>query len=121
MAKIVIKGGDWPKGTGYMQFGVIALPKGDAWKDSFDRLPLKAIKSIERTKRKRVKRATGTAGWAVAGAVLAGPAGAVVGLMLGGQDKDVTFELVFNDGRRLIGTTTEKAFDKMLDGATNLK
>ena len=56
----------------------------------------------------------GAAGWATAGAVLAGPLGAVVGGILGGMGKSVTFIAKFSDGRTMMGQVPGKVWVHML-------
>lgn len=52
-------------------------------------------------------------GSGLAGSILLGPAGFVVGALLGGKSKNVTFSCVFNDGRKFLGICSEITFNNI--------
>ncbi len=58
-------------------------------------------------------RILGAAGWATAGAIIAGPIGAAVGGLLGGRGEDVTFTAKFADGNTMLGQVPKKLWLKM--------
>ncbi|RRQ22901.1 hypothetical protein D6C00_13845 [Thiohalobacter thiocyanaticus] len=60
------------------------------------------------------KRVVGTLGGGVAGAVLLGPVGAIGGLLIGGNGKQVTVSCSLKDGRRFLATTDSKTYQKLL-------
>ena len=77
------------------------------------------IATLEPASEHNVKRFAGATGWGVVGAALAGPVGAVAGVLLGGNSSDTTFTLETYDGRVVIGTIPTKTFNGML--ASKLK
>jgi hypothetical protein len=58
-------------------------------------------------------RVFGAAGWGAAGAILAGPVGALVGGLLGGRAEKVTFMAKFADGDTMMGQVPKKTWLKM--------
>ena len=77
---------------------------------------IKLVHDVERVEvltEEKVKKLAGTAGWGVAGAVLLGPLGAVGGLLLGGNKKEVAFAGYLNDGRKFMATTDGKTWQKI--------
>jgi hypothetical protein len=56
----------------------------------------------------------GAAGWGAAGALIAGPLGAVVGGILGGRGENVTFVAKFRDEKTMVGQVPKKVWVKML-------
>ncbi len=57
-----------------------------------------------------VKTLAGTASWAAAGALLAGPLGAVIGGVFGGHKKEVCFAAYLKDGRRFLAVADSDTF-----------
>lgn len=60
------------------------------------------VKSIELADERKVVSVFGVAGWATLGTLLAGPAGLIVGGVLGGRGDRVVFVAEFRDGRKLM-------------------
>lgn len=60
-----------------------------------------------------VKRIGGTVGWGLVGGAALGGLGLLAGLIAGGQGKDVIFVCQFDDGRKLLGRTDSKTYQKM--------
>lgn len=56
----------------------------------------------------------GAIGWGAVGAAVAGPAGAIVGGLLGGKGKKTVFTAVFSDSRQLMGEIDSDAWNKIL-------
>lgn len=56
----------------------------------------------------------GAAGWGAAGALVAGPVGAIVGGLLGGRGESVTFVTKFNDDKTMMGQVPKKIWIQML-------
>ncbi len=79
-------------------------------KFSYEHFPFNAIASLEAVSEESAKRAAGTVGWGVAGGLALGPLGAVAGMLLGGNGKDVTFVMHMRDGRKLMARGPMKDF-----------
>lgn len=71
------------------------------------------IETLEEANEENTVSIGGAAGWGLAGTVLLGPVGLLAGLVLGGKGKNVTFVCKFKDGRKFLGTTTAKTFNKI--------
>lgn len=69
--------------------------------------------SLEQLTEEKVKKLAGTAGWGAAGAVLLGPVGAIGGILLGGNKKQVAFAAYLKDGRKFMATTDGKTWQKI--------
>jgi hypothetical protein len=74
----------------------------------------KETENIEQLNEEKVKKLIGTAGWGLAGAALLGPLGAIGGMLLGGNKKEVTFSCYLKDGRKFMATTDGKTWQKIL-------
>jgi len=86
--------------------------QGHPWKG--EKIDLKAeVSDIEQMNEEKVKKLAGTAGWGVAGAVLLGPLGAIGGMLIGGNKKEVAFVCNLHDGRRFMATTDGKTWQKI--------
>ncbi|RFT09543.1 hypothetical protein DYB39_14535 [Providencia rettgeri] len=75
-----------------------------------ERIDANDIVSIEVANEDSVKKVGGALGWGVAGAVLMGPLGAVAGLILGGNKKEVTFVAELSNNRKLMATLPSKDY-----------
>ena len=62
----------------------------------------------------KVKKLAGTAGWGLAGGALLGPLGALGGVLLGGNKKEVAFACYLKDGRKFMATTSNKTWQSIL-------
>lgn len=89
MAQVKVIGGDICKGAWQFtgMFGKVSM-----WRSTPDhlwageRIDLSAdVERIEQLTEESVKRLAGTAGWGIAGALIAGPLGAIGGMLLGGN------------------------------------
>lgn len=78
-----------------------------------DRIPRSDIQSIEVKTEEEAHRIARTAGWGVAGALVAGPLGAIAGGWFGGKRKDVTFCLTLKDGTQFIALTDARTFNDL--------
>ncbi len=78
---------------------------------SAHRAPIAYIKLKLRAMAK-VKKLAGTAGWGVVGLVALGPLGAIGGMLLGGNKKEVSFTAELDDGRRFMAVTDSKTWRK---------
>lgn len=115
MASITIHAGDFTKGKASIGFNVISFPwaPGDGFSLGKTLVLDGALESVTLASEDAVKRAGGTIGWGVAGAVLLGPVGLLAGLLMGGKSKDVTFIAQFKDGKKMLATTDSKSFTKL--------
>ncbi|WP_138438594.1 hypothetical protein [Marinobacter alexandrii] len=71
------------------------------------------VKTLEMASEESVKRIGGTAGWGLVGVTLFGGIGLLAGLLAGGRGKDVTFVIVFEDGKKALCTADSKMYTKM--------
>jgi hypothetical protein len=119
MSKIKVVAGDLDHGTWDFNgmFGSALMTrastkahiwKGETYSFSTD------IENVELLDEEKVKKLTGTAGWGVAGAVLLGPLGAIGGILLGGNKKEVAFAAYMKDGKKFMATTDSKAWKKIM-------
>lgn len=74
---------------------------------------IRDVESLEQLTEEKVKKLAGTAGWGAAGAVLLGPVGAIGGILLGGNKKEVAFAAYLKDGRKFMATTDGKTWQKI--------
>lgn len=101
--------GDLGKGNGYLlNSGKVRIPGGAKDFHMF------AVATVEAASEESVKRVGGAIGWGVAGASLFGPAGFIVGGLLGGQGRDVTFVGTLKDGKRFMATAKSDVYTKFL-------
>lgn len=74
----------------------------------------KLVESVEVLTEEKVKKFAGTAAWGVAGAMLLGPLGAIGGMLVGGNKKEVAFACYLKDGRKFMAITDNKTWQKIL-------
>lgn len=75
---------------------------------------LSDLESVELLDEESVKKLSGTAGWGIAGAVMLGPLGAIGGMLLGGNAKEVVFVGNLKDGRKFMATTDGATWKKIM-------
>lgn len=117
MSIINVQAGDFAKGKhSRFSFGVLSLATDEIGWAGRKMISYSApdVISVEIANEESVKRAGGTVGWGVAGAVLLGPVGLLAGLLIGGRGKDVTFVATFKDGKKVLATTDSKTYTKVL-------
>ena len=118
MAKIKIHAGDLDHGSwdfnGMFGSAIMtrASTKAHMWKGETYNFGTD-IERVEALDEEKVKKLAGTAGWGLAGAALLGPLGAIGGILLGGNKKEVVFSCYFKDGRKFMATTDSKTFTKI--------
>ncbi len=61
----------------------------------------------------KVKKLAGIAGWGFVGLVVLGPLGAIGGMLLGGNKKQVSFTAELDDGRKFMAVTDSKTWRKI--------
>ncbi len=97
---------------GSVAFGKLNLPVKGKWvaNQAYD-LRSDVVELTEADERSGVK-VMGAAGWAAAGALVAGPLGAVVGGILGGRGSKVVFVASFKDGKKVMAETSKATWLK---------
>ena len=118
MATIKVHAGDIDKGTWQFtgMFGTSIMTRasttGHMWKGETYNFATD-VERVEMLDEEKVKKLAGTAGWGLVGAALLGPLGAIGGILLGGNKKEVVFACYFKDGRKFMATTDSKTFTKI--------
>lgn len=112
LGRIDVHAGNFKKGLEhqYLRGKLIMKNNGRFFREG---ISLSEVSTIEIATEESVVNLGGAAGWGIAGSVLLGPVGLLAGLILGGRGKDVTFACVFKDGRKFLGTTSEKTFNDL--------
>ena len=119
MATVKVEAGDIDKGAWQYSgmFGTSILTRASTkdhpWKGEAINLGLE-LERTELLDEEKVKKLAGTAGWGVAGAVLLGPIGAIGGMLLGGNKKEVAFAAYLKDGRKFMATTDGGTWKKLM-------
>lgn len=72
------------------------------------------ISSIAIATEETIKKTGGTIGWGLAGAAVLGPVGLLAGLVVGGKKTEVTFIMVFDDGKKLLGRCEKSTFNELM-------
>jgi len=104
---IKILAGDFKKGDYEIVFGAAHGASGE--------IKLKGnIDSLEVVTEENKKKIAGTVGAGVVGGLLLGPVGVIGGMLLGGKKKEVTFVCVLKDGKKFLGITKNKNYQKLL-------
>jgi hypothetical protein len=114
MAKITVHAGDFLKVPGFLTSNGMILLATEEHPTDGEFIPLTEVDTIEVASEESVKKLGGTIGWGAAGAVLFGPVGLLAGLLFGGRKKEVTFVAKFKDGRKLLATTDNGTYTKLL-------
>lgn len=105
VSSIQFLAGDLGKGSGHLlASGKVRIPGGS--KD----FSMSAVASVEIASEESVKRVGGALGWGLAGAAIFGPAGLIVGGLLGGKGKDITFAGTLKDGKRFLAMAKSDVF-----------
>jgi hypothetical protein len=121
MGQFTVLAGDFRPGDSSISGNELRLWKLGSRSTTFDAwVPARAVASVEIATEENVKRAGGTVGWGVAGALLLGPVGALGGALLGGRGKDVTFIVNLHGGRKFLAKGNSKVYEEFLK-ATFLK
>lgn len=72
-----------------------------------------SVKDISLLDEEKKKKLAGTAGWGFVGALALGPLGAIGGILLGGNKKNITFVCELEDGRKFMAETDSKVWKKI--------
>ncbi|MDA7023362.1 hypothetical protein [Pseudomonas fragi] len=119
MATVKVEAGDIDKGAWQYSgmFGTSILTRASTKDHPWKGETINPGLELERTElldEEKVKKLAGTAGWGVAGAVLLGPIGAIGGMLLGGNKKEVAFAAYLKDGRKFMATTDGGTWKKLM-------
>jgi hypothetical protein len=112
LGRINIHAGSFKKGQEHQYVREKFFMKNES-KFFREKIPLSEVSTVELATEEAVVSLGGAAGWGLAGSVLLGPVGLLAGLVLGGKGKDITFVCVFKDGRKFLGTASEKVFNEL--------
>ncbi|MEX5365684.1 hypothetical protein WCE00_01725 [Acinetobacter haemolyticus] len=115
MSKIKVVAGDLEQGDWSFSamFGNPIMINTMKWKGETINIKT-GFDNVEQLDEEKVKKLAGTAGWGLAGAVLLGPLGAIGGMLLGGNKKEVTFACYLKDGRKFMATTDSKTWTQIV-------
>ena len=117
MSKITVYAGDFRKGTAHsISLGMLDVTLQNA---SREKIPLSSIAKIEVASEEKIKTATGSLVWGGAGMLALGPVGLLAGVLLGGNEKQITFVAEFRDGRRMLASTDSKTYGTLNAAAFN--
>lgn len=92
--------GDFLTGTVSFSGGELRISTGSGFGEM---LYAKEVACLEVASEESFKKTGGTIGWGLTSAAVFGPVGLLAGLVLGGKKKEVTFIMMFEDGRKLLG------------------
>lgn len=105
--KINVLGGDVAQGEWQYESDTLWGP--------FEQIELHGhVKTVTMHTEESAKNLAHTLGWSVAGAMVLGPAGAIAGLFLGGNRKQVCAMIELKDGRKFLATMDSKIYQQML-------
>lgn len=107
--------GDWPVDANVTfragTSGALSFQKSTF---SFDHVALSEIESAELVTEDKRMSVGGKLGWGIAGALLLGPIGAVIGGVAGGNKNEKIVAVVFRDGRKALLKAKAKEAEKLL-------
>lgn len=113
MALIKIHGGDF-EGHGTLIGDTLRLrAAGTSPNDPFEQLTLTDLKSVELVTEESAGSILSALGLGLLGRVIVGPLGLAAGLLIGSAGRRATFAATFNDGRKVLATTSNSAFVKL--------
>jgi hypothetical protein len=138
MASIKVHGGDFVAGhSGTFKSGALTLPtlgvgpadflvrlmylrpgKGSSFQE---RISLSEVMRVEAVNKEMKHRTVAAVTRGIAGGMIAGPIGSIVGFTTTNHTSDVTFEAEFEGGRRLLATTDTDTYTKLLAAAFDYK
>ncbi len=108
MGTVRVHAGDFLKGDGQFSFGAFQLRTKE---HSFvgENIHATELVALDVATEDSVISVGGALGWGLVGAALLGPVG-LIGAVLGGKKKEVTFVAQFKNGRRLFATCDHDDF-----------
>jgi hypothetical protein len=105
--KVNVLGGDVQQGE--WQF------EGNTLWGPFEQIELNGeVKSVTMQTEEGAKNIAHTLGWGLAGGLVLGPAGAIAGMVFGGNRKQVCAMVELKDGRKFLATMDSKIYQQML-------
>lgn len=108
--KFEILAGDFPLGEVDFSLGFFRISR-NGLPGIGERMDFSDVISLDVASEETFKKTAGKIGWGIAGAMALGAVGAVAGVVLGGKKTTlITFILVFDDGRKILGKADEKTF-----------
>jgi hypothetical protein len=112
MAKIKVLAGDFLQGEGEYISGAIRIETPlHPWPGiTFSGKTLKSVEVASQSSSTKVDDAIGLG---LAGALMLGPVGAAAGLMLAGEETEVTFWATLKDGRKFLAATDDQTYHKI--------
>ncbi|MNJ35132.1 hypothetical protein D3C77_298610 [compost metagenome] len=118
MAGIEVLSGDLPTGRAEFSFGCLVFPKKpkQGFVENILVTPKEDLLNVEVTGREEESRVGKAASTGIAGGLLFGGAGLLLGGLLGAADKqkkEVTFTALLTDNRRFMGKTDAKTFEQL--------
>lgn len=112
MARINVLAGDFLQGDGEYRSGILTLVTAlFPWPGiSFNHTDIQSLEIASQASSTNIDDAIGMG---LAGALMLGPVGAAAGMMLAGEDREVTFMATLKDGRTLLAATDDKTFRRI--------
>jgi len=112
MAKIKVLAGDFLQGDGEYICGAIRLETPlHPWPGIH--IQGNALKSVGVASKASTKKVEDAIGLGLAGALMLGPMGAAAGLMLAGEETEVTFWATLKDGRKFLAATDDQTYRRI--------
>lgn len=118
MARVEVLSGDFPLGRAEFGFGLLVFPKKpkQGYPETIAITPKDELLSVEVADQSVESRTGKAASAGIAGGLLFGGVGLIVGGLLGAaekQKKEVTFIATLTEKRRFLGKTDSKTFEKL--------
>ncbi|WP_459745682.1 hypothetical protein [Pseudomonas sp. 3A(2025)] len=112
MARINVLSGDFLQGDAEYRSGTLTLVTAlfPSPGISFNHDEIQSMEIASQASSKNIDDAIGLG---LAGALMLGPLGAAAGMMLAGEEKEITFLATLKDGRTLLAATDDKTFRRM--------
>lgn len=112
MSKLTIQSGDFLRGEGEYANGTFTL-KSNRNPTSGEKIPITRVKHVTVASQETSKSLGSALKWGLAGALVLGPVGLMVGLWLGSKSEEITFIATLKDGRKLMAITDGKTYSKL--------
>ncbi|HEX8593958.1 MAG TPA: hypothetical protein VF682_11885 [Pseudomonas sp.] len=112
MAKIKVLAGDFLQGDGEYNSGAIRI-ETPLYPWPGISIPGKALKSVEVASQASSTKVDDAIGFGLAGALMLGPVGAAAGLMLAGEETEVTFWATLKNGKKFLAATDDRTYRKI--------
>jgi len=116
MASIKVLAGDFIKGEGTVGYESLTLITKEH-PSTGEAISFTELQTVEVATEENVKSTGGTLGWGAVGALALGPVGLLAGLLLGGNNKEITFIAKFKDGRKIMATTDSETYTRLAAAA----